>query len=204
MHAFFISVPSCFRFNTLLWELYQPPPEKAICEKGPVPKTLINPDLYDILNASYRIRRYQMKRLLALLLILVMICSVMAACGSSGSGEAADSEAAGTEAVEPEATDSEAAESEAPAGDPAVIDKFVGQWASEQYSGAFVYTFNADGTGNYDASGTDMPFTYTIEDNNLSILYDGDTFPFETTFVITDTTLTIKDSFDEDVVYNKL
>lgn len=48
-----------------------------------------------------------------------------------------------------------------------------------------------------------MPFTYTIEDDKLSILYEGNTAPFETTYKVSDNTLTIKDSFDADVVYNK-
>lgn len=60
-----------------------------------------------------------------------------------------------------------------------------------------------DGSGNYDAAGVAMPFTYTIEDDKLSILYEGNTAPFETTYKVSDNTLTIKDSFDADVVYNK-
>ena len=118
-----------------------------------------------------------MKKLFAVLLILVMACSVLAACGDSGSSDSADAGGA---------------------------DSIVGQWASQDYDGAFVFTFNEDGTGNYDASGTDMPFTYTIDGDQLSILYDGDTISFDTPFTISGTTLTIKDSMDEDVVYNKL
>ena len=90
--------------------------------------------------------------------------------------------------------------------EPAVTDNsIVGQWeyTEEGVDGAFVYTFNEDGTGNYDMAGTVKAFTYTIEGNTLSILYEGDTEPFELPFVVTDTTLTVKDSNDEDVVYNK-
>ncbi len=75
----------------------------------------------------------------------------------------------------------------------------VGKW---DHSG-FVYTFNEDGTGNYDALGTKMEFTYTIKDNKLSILYTGNTEPFETEFKIENNVLTIKDSFDEDVKYER-
>ena len=48
-----------------------------------------------------------------------------------------------------------------------------------------------------------MPFTYTLEGNRLSITYDGDTVPFDTTCSIKDNIITIKDSLDEDVVYKK-
>ena len=39
--------------------------------------------------------------------------------------------------------------------------------------------------------------------DKLSILYDGNTAPFETTYKVEGNKLTIKDSLDEDVVYNK-
>ena len=90
--------------------------------------------------------------------------------------------------------------------EPAATDNsIVGQWeyTVEEAEATFVYTFNEDGTGNYDMAGTVKAFTYTIEGNTLSILYEGDTEPFELPFVVTDTTLTVKDSNDEDVVYNK-
>lgn len=79
----------------------------------------------------------------------------------------------------------------------------VGSWASEEFNGTFVYTFNEDGTGNYDAAGAAMPFTYTITDDKLSIQYEGYDSPFETTYTVSDKQLTIKDSLDEDVVYNR-
>ncbi|MBQ1351880.1 MAG: hypothetical protein IIY71_04070 [Oscillospiraceae bacterium] len=79
----------------------------------------------------------------------------------------------------------------------------VGDWASETFDGKFIYTFNDDGTGNYDAAGTAMPFTYTDEDGKLTILYDGNDIPFETEYTISGKTLTIKDSLGNDVVYNK-
>ena len=40
-------------------------------------------------------------------------------------------------------------------------------------------------------------------DNNISILYNGNTVPFETTFKIENDTLTIIDSFGKDVVYKR-
>ena len=112
---------------------------------------------------------------LALVFILALACLALAACGAAGGGEG---EAAG--------------------GNP-----IVGTWASVDFGGAFIFTFNEDGTGNYDASGTDMPFTYTAEDGALSILYDGDDLPFDTEYTVDGDKFIMKDSLGEDVVYNK-
>ena len=76
----------------------------------------------------------------------------------------------------------------------------VGTWKSKDYS-SYVYTFNEDGTGNYDASGTIMEFTYTTEGSKISILYKGNTEPFESIYEIKDNELNIKDSFGEDTIY---
>lgn len=72
----------------------------------------------------------------------------------------------------------------------------VGQWQSKDYS-SYVYTFNEDGTGDY--SGTE--FTYTTEDNKISILYKNSTAPFESTYEINGNELNIKDSFGKDTIY---
>ena len=68
----------------------------------------------------------------------------------------------------------------------------------------YIYTFNADGTGQYDAAGTIMPFTYTIDGDSLAILYEGSTDPFESTFSIDSDTLNIKDSLGSDTLYKKM
>ena len=82
-------------------------------------------------------------------------------------------------------------------------DSIVGKWASQEYDGMFVYTFNEDGTGNYDASGTDMPFTYEVDGNKLSITYKGDTVSFDTEYEINGDTLNVKDSNGDDTFYDK-
>ena len=117
-------------------------------------------------------------KLLSIVLMLAIACVLLAACGAADGGEADGGEA---ESANP----------------------LVGDWASQDYSGAFIFTFNEDGTGNYDAAGTQMPFTYTAEDGQLSILYDGDTLPFESEYTVEGTVLTMKDSFGDDVIYNK-
>ena len=82
-------------------------------------------------------------------------------------------------------------------------DPIVGVWYSEDFYGAFVYTFKQDGTGSYDAAGTDMPFTYTAADGKLSIQYEDVDVPWETQFTVADGKLTVKDDLGEDVVYTK-
>ena len=78
----------------------------------------------------------------------------------------------------------------------------VGSWEHETFKG-YVYTFNEDKTCKYDAYGTIMNCTYEVDGDKLSILYTGNTAPFETTYKIEGDTLTIKDSLDSDVVYKR-
>ncbi len=66
----------------------------------------------------------------------------------------------------------------------------------------FIYTFNADGTGNYYAAGTDMPFTYTVDGSTLTINYDSG--PFETEYELNGDILNVKDSGGSDTLYKKM
>ena len=75
----------------------------------------------------------------------------------------------------------------------------VGKWA---YS-SFVYTFNDDKTGTYDAAGTLMKFTYEDDGTKLSILYEGNTAPLELKYRLEENKLIITDSFGSDVEYTK-
>ena len=77
----------------------------------------------------------------------------------------------------------------------------VGKW---EYSSSIAYVFNNDNTCSYEFYGQSRTCTYEMKDENkLSILYDGDTDPFETTYTIDGKKLIIKDSFDNDVIYTK-
>ena len=67
----------------------------------------------------------------------------------------------------------------------------------------FIYTFNADGTGNYDMSGTKLEFTYTTDGNKLSIKYTESGL-FETEYEIKDNVLNVKDSGGSDTFYKKI
>ena len=77
----------------------------------------------------------------------------------------------------------------------------VGVWKYD--GGDYTYTFKEDGTGNYNALGTVMEFTYETEGNKLSITYTGNTSPFETEYTIDGDTLNIKDSFGSDTIYKR-
>ena len=74
-------------------------------------------------------------------------------------------------------------------------EAIVGTWEYE--SGGYTYVFKADGTGEYSG----MAFTYTIDGSKLSILYTGNTAPFETEFSIEGDKLNIKDSSGSDTIY---
>ena len=75
----------------------------------------------------------------------------------------------------------------------------VGSW---EHSG-YVYTFNDDKTGSYDALGNKMTFTYEDDGKKVSILYKGNTAPSSYEYKIEGKKLIIKDSFGSDVEYTK-
>ena len=82
------------------------------------------------------------------------------------------------------------------------VHPIVGTWAYENREN-YVYYFNKDGTGKYDAYGNIMEFTYEIDGDNISILYKGNTDPFETKYTINGNKLNIIDSFGNDTIYIK-
>ena len=84
-----------------------------------------------------------------------------------------------------------------------INNKIIGEWESQDFDGTFVYTFKDDGSGNYDAQGLQMPFTFTTNGDKISILYNGDTNSFDTVYKIDDDVLMLKDSLDQDVLYNR-
>ncbi len=75
----------------------------------------------------------------------------------------------------------------------------VGKWGYN----SFVYTFNEDKTGTYDAAGTLMNFTYEDLGTKVSILYTGNTSPLELNYRIEGNKLIVTDSFGKDVEYVK-
>lgn len=77
----------------------------------------------------------------------------------------------------------------------------IGSW---KYEGSdYTYIFKEDGSGTYSYGESVMEFTYTTEGDKISILYKGNTAPFETTFTIEGNKLNMKDSFGNDTIYKK-
>ena len=83
-------------------------------------------------------------------------------------------------------------------------DTIVGKWETKLGTSSYVYTFNEDKTCSYNAAGTLMKCTYTIDGDKISILYDGNTVSFDTTFEIKDDTLNVRDSNNNDTIYNRV
>lgn len=79
----------------------------------------------------------------------------------------------------------------------------IGSWSTKLYSTEYVYTFNEDKTGNYNAGGTVMNFTYEDDGKKVSILYTGNTDASSYEYRIEGNKLIIKDSFGSDVEYTK-
>ena len=84
--------------------------------------------------------------------------------------------------------------------------EIVGQWKNNEIEGVeFVYTFNEDGTGKYEYGENVDNFKYTIDGNKISFKYtDEEMETFDTTFSIDGDTLNIKDSNNEDTLYEKV
>ena len=76
-------------------------------------------------------------------------------------------------------------------------NSIVGSWTYP--NSTMTYVFNEDGTGSY----YNRDFTYTVSGDKLSILYNGDTSSFDTTYEIKDNKLNVRDSFGNDTIYNK-
>ncbi len=73
----------------------------------------------------------------------------------------------------------------------------VGSWTYPNTT--YTYIFNADGTGSY--AGKD--FTYELDGDKISILYDGNTDPFVSTYSIYGNKRNILDSLGNETIYEK-
>ena len=76
-------------------------------------------------------------------------------------------------------------------------NSIVGSWTYP--NSTMTYVFKEDGTGSYYG----REFTYKVSGDKLSILYNGDTISFDTTYEIKDNKLNVRDSFGSDTIYNK-
>lgn len=85
--------------------------------------------------------------------------------------------------------------------EPEVTNPLEGQWQSENMS-EYVYTFNGDGTGEYDMAGNVLPLNYETEGGKITITFleEGYT-PVTLEYEIDGNRLNIKDSFGSDTFY---
>ena len=151
-----------------------------------------------------------LKKVITLSVAAAMVFAVAACSDKTEETEAAEETAQETVAEETEETEAEADETEAVADETeAAADEteaaaqavdcadsaLVGTWSY----GSYVYTFNADGTGDYSGSA----LTWEDLGDKISILYDGFSSPMELEYSIDGDTLTIVDSFGEGVEYTR-
>ena len=85
-----------------------------------------------------------------------------------------------------------------------VSDSLEGMWQSEQLSD-YIYTFRADGTGQYDMAGKVLALEYTTDEGKitLSFLEEGYT-PVTLEYILDGDRLNIKDSFGKDTFYKRV
>ena len=83
------------------------------------------------------------------------------------------------------------------------VDLLTGQWQSEQLPD-YIYTFNADGTGQYDMAGKILALNYTTDNGKITITFleEGYT-PVTLDYELDGDKLNIKDSFGKDTFYIK-
>ena len=79
----------------------------------------------------------------------------------------------------------------------------VGSWATELYGDEYVYTFNADGTGVYNAAGKIMNLTYKTEDGIYYETFEGSSATVEHPYRVENNQFIVQDSYGQEIVYNK-
>ena len=84
------------------------------------------------------------------------------------------------------------------------LDTLAGQWQSEELSD-YIYTFNGDGTGQYDMAGKVLELNYATEDGKITLTFleEGYT-PVTLDYELDGDKLNIKDSFGKDTFYVKV
>lgn len=83
-------------------------------------------------------------------------------------------------------------------------DPLVGQWRSKRLPD-YVYTFNSDGSGQYDMAGKVLKMTYTTEDGKISLNYLEEGYSTVTlNYILDGDTLNIKDSYGKDTFYERV
>lgn len=134
-------------------------------------------------------------KMISVVIVMLLVVS-LAACGNSKKDNTATNSAQNTESTTTAQNTDDT--TTATASDSDAQKAIVGTW--EYQGGGFTYTFNEDGTGVYDVSGTLMNLTYTITDTKISIAFDGSS-SMELDYQLSGDKLNIKDSLGEDTIY---
>lgn len=80
-------------------------------------------------------------------------------------------------------------------------DPLVGKWQAETLP-EYVYTFNADGSGQYDMAGTILEMNYSTENGKITMNYTTEGYSSVTLdYILEEDRLNIRDSFGKDVFY---
>ena len=83
-------------------------------------------------------------------------------------------------------------------------DRLYGQWQSEKKSD-YVYTFNADGTGQYDMAGNVLELTYNNRDGKITLSFTQEGYtPVTLSYELDGDRLNIKDSYGKDTFYVRI
>ncbi len=80
-------------------------------------------------------------------------------------------------------------------------NSIVGKWVYNNDN--TYYTFNKDNSGSYTYLGETKSFIYEDRGNKVLIRYEGNTSTNEFDYTIENNTLTIKDSFGNDIQYKR-
>ena len=142
---------------------------------------------------------------LAAVLAVFVVMSAFTGCSKSDTGtqssrdeskvsvtSTSESTADSKSELSSEGKDESSAESKASTNGEASI---TGTWASEGYGGGFVYTFNEDGTGQYDMMGTVLDLTYSVDGDKITIQYLAEGYsPMTLNYTLTSDKFTLFDS----------
>ena len=141
---------------------------------------------------------------IVVVVVLAVIAAVVIIVNNRNGGDTGDSDDTGGQSSE---NNSNTSNNNISPSEKVESNSIVGQWKYDDsdFSGSgmdFVYTFNANGTGNYAAAGTDMPFTYVADGSQLTITYESGVF--ETEYEINGDILNVKDSGGSDTLYKRV
>ena len=140
-------------------------------------------------------------------LMCILMCGLFAGCSDSNNKTSDPTEALETISIVTEAAETtDAPQPATEAQTETVADgndsPLIGTWEYKDMSG-FTYIFNADGTGTYDVLGEVMNFNYTDNGDSFTMTFDDTDAPTTLSYSIDGNTLTVTDSFGENVKYIK-